>query len=92
MHGLAWEPQAWPFGIFDGEVKSYFKFYRNLKHPNIINLIGYAVTDEQVVIVTNFINGNNLDKILFKKHLHDKASVKFSHCYYYGCAYYILCS
>ena len=36
-----------------------------MKHPNIVELLAYALSEEEIVLVTNFIDGSNLDKILF---------------------------
>lgn len=40
--------------------------HRNLKHPHIVNLLAYALNN---VLVTNFVDGNNLQKIIFDKDL-----------------------
>lgn len=43
---------------------------RDLNHPNIITLFAYCITREEVVLVMNYVNGSNLDKLLFSR-LHD---------------------
>ena len=40
---------------------------RTLKHPNIVELMAYAKSEEEIVLVTNFVDGSNLDTILFGK-------------------------
>ena len=49
---------------------------RDLKHPNIVQLLAYAICEEEIVLVTNFVDGNNLDKILFGK---ESVEVLYSH-------------
>lgn len=63
--------------IVEGEIKLTSSIYpRSLKHPNIISLLGYCITRQEAILVTNLVNGSNLDKILFSKHLHDQVRVK----------------
>ena len=50
----------------------YFHNYRNMKHPNIINFLGYSMANDEVILVTNFIRGSNLEQILFGKHSNNK--------------------
>ena len=54
-----------------------FPTHRTLDHPNIIKLMGYSMDldNKQLVLITNFVDGASLDKILF--------AVKFSRkvCY-----------
>ena len=38
-----------------------------MKHPNIVELLAYAMSEEEIVLMTNFVDGSNLDKILFGK-------------------------
>ena len=45
----------------------FVMYFRNLKHPNIVELIAYAMSEEEIVLVTNFDDGSNLDNILFQK-------------------------
>lgn len=40
---------------------------RKLSHPNIISFLAYAVSDEDIVLVTNYVSGKNLEKLLFGK-------------------------
>ena len=49
------------------EMISLLKFCRNLKHPHIISLLAYSMTSEQIVLVTNYVDGNNSDTIIFNK-------------------------
>lgn len=41
--------------------------FRLLKHPNIVNLFGYAVGVHEVVIIMSYIQGRYLDELLFGK-------------------------
>ena len=41
--------------------------YRKLSHPNIISLMGYSFSEDEIVLITNYVEGSNLDKILFGK-------------------------
>jgi len=38
-----------------------------LKHPNIVSLLGVAASAEEIVLILNFISGNNLDMLIFGK-------------------------
>lgn len=40
---------------------------RLLEHPNLVSLLGYTATVNQMVLIMNFINGKNLHVILFGK-------------------------
>jgi serine/threonine protein kinase len=42
-----------------------FSYCRNLSHPNIISLLAYVVSKEEIVLITNYVKGCNLDRILF---------------------------
>ena len=44
-------------------------YYRDLHHPNIVNLLAYAIDEEQVVLVTNYVDGTNLERVIFSKSL-----------------------
>ena len=37
------------------------------KAPNIISLMGYSFSEDGIILVTNFVKGCNLDKLLFGK-------------------------
>lgn len=50
-------------------------YSRELNHPNIVSLLEHCVTNDEIVLVMNFINGSNLDRILFSKNLHDYKEV-----------------
>ena len=36
-----------------------------LKHPNIVTMLGYSVTPNQLIIIMNLIEGKNLHIMLF---------------------------
>lgn len=38
---------------------------RLLKHPNIVSLLGYTVSSSEVMLIMNFIEGKNLDSLIF---------------------------
>ena len=38
-----------------------------MKHPHIISCMGYCATNQQIVLVMNFVDGSNLDMVLFSK-------------------------
>ena len=38
---------------------------RHSTHPNIISLLGYTVTEDEVILIMNFVDGSNLDQMLF---------------------------
>lgn len=40
---------------------------RLLKHPNIVSLLGVTASAEEIVLILNFISGNNLDMLIFGK-------------------------
>ncbi len=40
---------------------------RQLNHPNIISLLGYSVNEDEIILITNFMDGHNLDRLLFGK-------------------------
>ena len=33
------------------------------------------MTSDEVILITNYVDGSNLDKILFSKHLNDKVRI-----------------
>ena len=41
-------------------------FLGQLRHPNVVNLIGYCVEDEQRVLVYEYLEGGNLENLLFQ--------------------------
>lgn len=43
----------------------YASFFRKLRHPNIITLMGVCYNVSQLLLVTNYINGRNLEQIIF---------------------------
>ena len=40
--------------------------FRLLKHPNLVSLLGYSVSADEIVLIINFVSGSNLDIILFR--------------------------
>ena len=40
---------------------------RSLQHPNIVQLLGYTLSDTELVLVMNLVEGYNLHKLLFGK-------------------------
>lgn len=42
-----------------------FILSRLLRHSNIISLLGHTVTKNELIIVTNYVIGKNLDELLF---------------------------
>lgn len=38
---------------------------RDIRHPNIVRLFGYCLNEEDVVLIMNYVDGSNLDKLLF---------------------------
>lgn len=43
------------------------QYCRGLKHPNIINLLGFSRSLNEFVLITNFVKGKNLDQLVFSK-------------------------
>lgn len=41
-------------------------FLGQLRHPNLVNLIGYCLEDEQRLLVYEYMEGGNLENVLFK--------------------------
>ena len=39
--------------------------HRTLNHPNILSLLGIITRKESVVLITNFVRGNNLHNVIF---------------------------
>ena len=50
---------------------------RSLDHPHIIKLLAYSLCETRVTTVMNYVNGRNLDVILFSKRLHDYKEVGY---------------
>lgn len=54
----------------------FVAYHRQLNHPNIIPLLGYAKIEEEVILIMKYVDGQNLDHFLFGKkkrevcHLH----------------------
>ena len=38
-----------------------------LEHPNIVSLFGYIMAEDEVILIMNFVDGSNLDRMLFGK-------------------------
>lgn len=53
-------------------------FLGQLRHPNLVNLIGYCLEDEQRLLVYEYMEGGNLEDVLFKGNSIGKS---------YGCFY-----
>ena len=47
---------------------------RALRHPNIITLMGASLdlVNLKVLLITNFVDGNNLETLIFKDDKYDK--------------------
>ena len=41
--------------------------FSSLSHPNIVSLYGFVQNEDEVVIVTNFVEGRSLHAMLFGK-------------------------
>ena len=50
-------------------ISIYASSFRKLRHPNIVNLMGVCYEVSQLLLVTNYINGSNLEQIIFNKSL-----------------------
>lgn len=46
---------------------TYMVLNRLLQHPNIVQLLGYTLSDTELVLVMNLVEGYNLHKLLFGK-------------------------
>ena len=51
-------------------------YFRLLKHPNIISLVGYTAFNDELIIIMNFINGKILHHMIF--HMSLANAVKLS--------------
>ena len=47
-----------------------------MDHPNIVKFYGYATISDEIVIVMSYINGSNLDTLLFGN---EKTEVNFKY-------------
>lgn len=52
--------------------------YRKMQHPNILCLLGTVESEGAVMVITNYVNGNNLSTLLFDTS-HDRVSISNSH-------------
>lgn len=50
-------------------------YFRLLKHPNIISLVGYTVFNDELIIIMNLINGKTLHHMIFDKSLANAVKV-----------------
>lgn len=50
-------------------------FLGQLRHPNLVNLIGYCLEDEQRLLVYEYMEGGNLENLLFKGNSNRKIHV-----------------
>lgn len=57
-------------------------FLGQLRHPNLVNLIGYCLEDEQRLLVYEYMEGGNLENLLFKCNSIEKI---------YGCSVFFCC-
>ena len=55
------------FRLYGIILNNYDYFCRKLRHPNIITLMAYSISENQLHIVTNYVEGPTLDKLLFEK-------------------------
>ena len=46
-----------------------FFYYRSLRHPCIITLMGVSLEETEFILVTNLIDGCNLHKAIFQKEI-----------------------
>ena len=46
---------------------TYMVLNKLLQHPNIVQLLGYTLSDTELVLVMNLVEGYNLHKLLFGK-------------------------
>ena len=56
-------------------IKYVISTQRHITHPNIISLLGYTVTEDEVIPIINFVDGSNFDRTFWKKGVqrnHDK--------------------
>ena len=61
--------------------------YRNLKHPNIVQLHGYAISGDELVLVMNYVDGYNLEKILFGKGTNIEVNILYKNTVILICEY-----
>lgn len=52
--------------LFDLFLQAEVFFLGQLRHPNLVNLIGYCLEDEQRLLVYEYMEGGNLENLLFK--------------------------
>lgn len=62
------------------QLKAEKLFYRKLQHPNIITLLGYSFSDDEIILITNYVKGCNLDKMLFGKTTRVQVSMRPCAC------------
>lgn len=44
---------------------SHLVIYSQLKHPNIVSLLGYTKSADEIILVMNYIDGDSLDRMIF---------------------------
>lgn len=44
---------------------SHLVIYSQLKHPNIVSLLGYTKSVDEIILIMNYIDGDNLDRMIF---------------------------
>ena len=49
-------------------ISFFFSFFlRKLNHSHIITLLAFSLTHEELILVTNYVDGKNLDTVIFSK-------------------------
>ena len=64
---------------------SHFIIHSQLNHPNIISLLGYTKSDQEIILIMNYVDGNNLDRMIFGSK--DKREVCTMLCMYLAIVY-----
>ena len=65
-------------------------YCRQLDHPNIISLLGYTTSEEESILITNFIDGKNLAQMLLGKWDYKEVRISYYTCMTYTLLYVIL--
>lgn len=48
-------------------IKVYFTINRKIRHPNLLLLMGYCRKDDDLWLISPYIRGSNLEKLIFSK-------------------------
>ena len=51
--------------------------HSQIRHPNITQLMGYAFTKQALLIVSEFVNGDNLEAIIFEEDIRQRYMLDF---------------